>query len=243
MKKFFMLFVAAVTAVTVVGASPAAAAQPSGSKTEAAGGFKMTVHSHSGPRLLFPADTLSYNFTEGESFAYSSRPCAGRAPFNDLGLNFTPDYPGVDDDADGTAAVRHHVQGTVTEVNGNGQTGTIEGTITSVLCQNKAETGNVIVTNFTTRYRVVGDNLIRLTGQFELSPTKSTGTFAGITGHGSIKAVLTCLAFDRGTSEDTCADIGQYTDFVAARGDLSKPAGELGPGLVGSFRDATVQTG
>jgi hypothetical protein len=124
--------------------------------------------------LLFPTDRLSFNFVEGEDFSYSSRTCGGRAPFNDLGLDFSPDYPGVDDDADGTAAVRHHVEGTVTEVNGD--RGTIEGTITTVLCENGAETGNSIVFTYEARYVRVSDDEVRITGKWEISPTQSTGT-------------------------------------------------------------------
>lgn len=152
----------------------------------------MTVHTHSNidpvwTGLLFPTDRLSFNFAQGEDFTYSSRPCSLPAPFNELGLDFSPNYPGVDDDADGTAAVRHRVEGTVTEVKGD--RGTIEGTITSVLCVTedgkRVESENVIVTHFVAKYRRASDNELALTGQFRISPTLSTGTFAGLEGHGS----------------------------------------------------------
>jgi len=246
MKKFFLLLSSAIMAVSLVGISPAAAAPPTKQTSEVQGGFQLTVHSHSDniPSLLFKeVNTLSYNFAEGEKFAYSSRTCSGNARFNDVGLNFIPDYPGVDDDADGTAPVRHIVQGAVTEVNGD--RGTIEGTITTVLCVTGAdgkrtESNNKIVTNFTTKYRQASDNELRLTGTFEISPTASTGTFLGLEGRGSFKAILTCLSAARNPSLPSCSDIGQYTDFVAVRGDSSKGPGEIKPGLVGSFRDATV---
>lgn len=206
----------------------------------------MTVHTHSNidpvwTGLLFPTDRLSFNFAQGEDFTYSSRPCSLPAPFNELGLDFSPNYPGVDDDADGTAAVRHRVEGTVTEVKGD--RGTIEGTITSVLCVTedgkRVESENVIVTHFVAKYRRASDNELALTGQFRISPTLSTGTFAGLEGHGSIRASLTCLAHLRDLSQPTCATRGHFTDFVGFRGDPTAGPGEIEPGLVGSFRDPT----
>lgn len=210
---------------------------------EAQGGFKLSVHTHSSdnpndPSLLFSTDRLSYDFVEGENFSYSSRTCGGRAPFNDLGLDFTPDYPGVDDD-DGTAAVRHHVEGTITEVNGD--RGTVEGTITSFLCENGTESEHSIVTDFVAKYRRVSDNEVQITGKFVLSPTDSTGTFEDITGRGSIKGIFTCLGHERDPSEPTCAELGHFTDFVGLSGDTSKPPGEAVPGLMGTYRDPTVE--
>lgn len=196
----------------------------------------MTVHTHSSNpgTLLFPdVERLPFDFAEGDTFAYSSRTCENRAPFNEVGLDFNPDYPGVDDD-DGTAAVRHQVAGTVTE--DNGDKGTIEGTITTVLCENGQETDNVIVTHFEAKYRLVSDDELRITGRFEISPEESTGTFADLEGHGSIQGVFTCLG------DPVCAEVGEFTDFVGARGDLTKGPGEIQPGLVGTFSDPTVET-
>lgn len=176
---------------------------------------------------------MPFDFEEGDTFAYSSRTCDRRAPFNEVGLDFNPDYPGVDDD-DGTAAVRHQVTGTVTEDNGN--TGTIEGTITTVLCEDGEETDNVIVTHFEARYRLVSDDELQIIGHYEISPEESTGTLADVEGHGSIQGVFTCLG------QETCAELGEFTDFVAARGDLTKGPGEIRPGLVGTYSDPTVET-
>lgn len=243
MKKFFLLFTLAFSAVTLV-ASPAGAGPSKPAPDGVSGGFSLTVHTHSSGKLLFPqANRLSYDFLKGESFAYSSRPCGGRAPFNDLGLDFKPDYPGVDDDADGTAPSRHRVQGTVTEVNGD--RGTIVGTITTVLCVPTAtggqtESANSIVTNFEAKFRRTTDNVLQIIGKFEISPTQSTGTFAGLEGQGSIKAIFTCLGNQRDPNLPTCQDLGEFTDFVAVRGDVTKGPGELKPGLVGTYRDATV---
>lgn len=230
------MMLASAAVVTLGVAGPAGAEPQNSPDSGASGGFQLTVHTHSNNpgTLLFPdVERLSYDFEEGDTFAYSSRTCDRTAPFNELGLDFNPDYPGVDDD-DGTAAVRHQVAGTVTEDNGN--TGTIEGTITSVLCVDGEETDNVIVTNFVARYRQVSDDELQIIGKYQISPEESTGTFADLEGSGSIKGVFTCLG------DATCAELGEYTDFVGARGDLSKGPGEIQPGLKGTFSDPTVET-
>lgn len=217
-------------------ASPAAAAPDS---TEAlSGGVTISVHAHSSPGLLFPTDRLAFDFAEGDDFAYSSRRCSDPAPFNEIGLDFGPDYPGIDD-ATGVAAVRHLAEGTVTSVSQDGSRGTIEGTITSIVCENGDETGDALVMDYTARFRRTSDNEIQLTGRWTFSPTESTGTFEDITGGGSLRAQLTCLGHERDPSMPTCEDLGHYTDFVGLRGDTSAPAGEATPGLVGQFRDPT----
>lgn len=232
------------TAALVV-AGPAAAegaAPPDG----ISGGLTISVHTHSNddptsPTLLFDTDRLAYDFAQGDTFAYSSRPCDGPAAFNDIGLDFTPDYPGVDD-ATGTASVRHLAEGTITSVNGD--RGTIEGTITSVLCQVEngvaTETGNAIVSDYTAMFRRTSDNEVQLTGRFVISPTESTGTFAGMTGQGSLRGQLTCLSHERNPSLPSCEQLGYFTDFVGLRGNTAKPAGETTPGLVGHFSDPTI---
>lgn len=253
MRKLHLLLASALM-MALVGISPASAQQSDKAqgKAEAQGGVKITVHTHSNndpefSGLLFDTERLPFEFSEGDDFTYSSRPCRLPAAFNELGLDFSPDYPGVDDDADGTAPVRHRVEGTITSVRGN--TGTIEGTITTVMCENEAlhperqESENVIVTHFEGRFRQTSDNEIRVSGQFQFSPTESTGTFAGLEGRGSIQGVLTCLAHERDATQPSCAERGHFTDFVAARGDLTKGPGEIGPGLRGTFSDATVTTG
>lgn len=231
MKRFRLLVPFALGAV-LLAVQPAGAAPPADDGVN--GGFQMTVHTHSSnpATLLFPSvDRLEFGFEEGSNFAYSSRTCDRNAPFNQVGLDFTPDYPGVDD-ATSTAAVRHQVTGTVTEV--HGKTGTIEGTITTVLCENGQATSNVIVTNFEARYRLASDDQLRIMGTYQFSPTASTGTFAGLEGQGSIQASFTCLG------STTCSDIGVFTDFVAARGDLTAGPGVIKPGLVGNYSDPTV---
>ncbi len=79
-------------AVLLIGAGPASA--------QTSGEVRMTLHTHSGSGLTFPTDRLSWAVAQGEDFSYSSRLCSGNAPFNDVGLDFIPDYPGIDDDAD-----------------------------------------------------------------------------------------------------------------------------------------------
>lgn len=135
MRRIQLVLAFAVVAV-LAAVDPAGAKPKSPSGSGASGGFQMTVHTHSSnpESLLFPdVERLQFDFEEGDTFAYSSRQCDETARFNDVGLDFRPDYPGVDDD-DGTAAVRHQVTGIVTEENDG--TGTIEGTITTVLCEN-----------------------------------------------------------------------------------------------------------
>jgi hypothetical protein len=198
----------------------------------------MTIHTHSGGGLLFPFERLPFEFQAGDTFAYSSRLCSGSAPFNDVGLNFVPDYPGVDDDGDGTAPVRHHIQGTITSLVGN--RGTMEGTITTVLCvpgdspNGQVESDHVIVSHFRAFFTVVSNDEIQITGVFRLSPTENTGTFEDIVGGGLMQGRITCLG------QATCEQLGVYTDFVASRGDPTLPAGQLQPGVVGSYYDPTV---
>ncbi len=212
-------------------------AKPQDSAAEgASGAFQLTVHTHSSnPKTLLEpnVERLQFDFEEGDTFTYSSRQSDQTARFNDLGLDFQPDYPGVDDD-DGTAAVRHVVTGTVTEENDG--TGTIEGTITTVLCEDGQETENVIVTHFEADYRLVSDDELAITGTFQISPEESEGIFADLEGSGQIQGVFTCLG------APVCAELGEFTDFVGARGDLSKGPGEIQPGLVGHFSDPTVGT-
>jgi hypothetical protein len=223
------------TALVVVGPASAQSSAP------LSGEVLISVHSHSNndpvfPGLLFPSKRLSYAFAQGESFSYSSRTCDGAAPFNEIGLDFRPDYPGVDDKV-GTAPVRHRSQGTLTEVNGD--TGTIEGTITSVLCvtENGAQTEseNVIVSDYRAGFRRTSDNELQLSGSFEISPTASTGTFKNLTGGGSLEAIITCLAHSRNPSAPTCEQTGTFADFVGLRGDTSLPPGQTTPGLIGTF--------
>jgi hypothetical protein len=226
---------AIVAAAALALAGPVAAAP----NDALSGAVDISVHTHSSPDLLFPSDRLTFDFAEGDDFAYSSRTCADSAPFNEIGLDFTPHYPGIDDET-GVASVRHLAEGTVTEVSQDGDRGTIEGTITSIVCKNEQETGDALVMDYTARFRRTSDNEVQLTGRWRFSPSDSTGTFQDITGGGSLRAQLTCLGHERDPSAPTCEDLGYFTDFVGLRGDTSAPVGETTPGLIGRFRAPTL---
>lgn len=225
MKKRYLLPIAAF-AMFVAGATPAHALN---------GQVTMTVHTHSAGTLLFPVDRLPFNFTTGDTFSYSSRICNAFAPFNDIGLNFIPDYPGVDS-ATGTARVRHRVQGTVTHAAGT--RGAIQGTITTVLCERTGtgwtESEHVIVSHFTATYILAAPNDLHIYGSFRFSPSESTGTFADLQGGGRIEGRFTCLGLN------SCEPIGEFTDFVASTGNPNLPAGQLQPGMVGVWYDPTI---
>lgn len=204
MKKRFLLAVAAALAGAVGGPAAADVQGP------VSGEVRMTVHTHSSGTLLFPTKRLPFSFTVGDTFAYSSRLCSGTAPFNDIGLNFTPNYPGVDDNASSAARVRHLSEGTITSASGD--RGTIEGTITTVLCVRDAsgawvESPNVLVSHYRATYTLVSPNDLHLDGTFRFSPEESTGTFRDIQGAGRIEARLTCLGLT------SCAPGGEFNDF------------------------------
>ena len=192
---------------------------------------------------MFPNDRLSWSVAAGEDFSYSSRLCAGNAPFNDLGLNFIPDYPGVDDDADHTARVRHHIEGTVTAAGGD--RGAIQGRLTTVLCA-RSGTGawvpssHTLVSQFWLQYTRSGDNALLVSGGFQISPTESTGTFRDMRGGGRMEGRFTCLGHQGNPSAPSCAQLGYFTDFVGHAGDPTLGPGLLQPGLVGTYYDPTV---
>lgn len=219
---------------------PLASAGPAAGQTTttgARGQVLMTVHTHSAGTLLFGIDRLPFTPQTGDTFAYSSRLCSGNAPFNDLGLNFIPDYPGVDDD-NGTAAVRHGISGVVTSAFGT--RGSIEGTLRTVLCvpgaspNGQVESGHVIVSHFRASYNRISDDALVISGGFQISPTESTGTFRDMVGGGRIDGRFTCLG------APTCAQLGEYTDFVGHRGDPNLGPGVIEPGIVGSYYDPTI---
>ena len=230
MKRFYLAIAAAV--IVAVGG-------PAGADVQGpvSGEVRVTVHTHSKGTLLFQPKRLPFNFGVGDTFAYSSRLCSGNAPFNDIGLNFTPNYPGVDDNAASAARVRHLAEGTI--ISKSGDRGVIEGKITTVLCLRDASgawvaSPNVLVSYYRASYTLVSPNNLRLEGVFRFSSDESTGTFADIQGSGRIEARLTCLA------TTSCAPLGEFHDFVSSTGDPSLPPGRLQPGMAGSFRDSTV---
>lgn len=226
MRKRYLLPVVA-CALVLAGASPAGALS---------GQVTMTVHTHSGGTLLFPVDRLPFDYAAGDTFSYSSRVCNASAPFNDIGLNFIPDYPGVDS-ATGTARVRHRVEGTV--IAASGTRGVIQGKITTVLCEPASgggwtESEHVIVSYFTAQFVLAAPNDLHLYGAFRFSPTESTGTFRDLQGGGRLEGRFTCLGLA------SCEPLGEFTDFVASTGNPNLPPGQLQPGLVGSWYDPTI---
>ncbi len=233
MKKQGLLLVSALL-MALVAAGPAAAQPPQdSSQARASGGFSLDVHSHSAddpndPGLRFPTERLAFPITEGDSFSYSSRPCELPAPFNQVGLEFTPPYPGFDN----PVPVRHRSQGTI--VDGDADSGRIEGTITTVICETRdgsqTESEHSIQIAYLGHYKLISPDEARIRGSYEI--LGGTGTFENLTGHGSIQASLTCLG------DATCAELGYFTDFVAP-----PPPSELDPrrsGLQGSYRDPDV---
>lgn len=225
MRKAYIWLVAAVlvsTAGAVASAGPRAA-----NKDKAQGGISLTVHAHSsefkspqGHQTLFPTNPLDIPVASGDSFSYSSVPCDRAAPFNDKALNFNPDYPGLED----PAPVRHFIEGTIGQVDGD--RGTLDGTLTTILCVDGDESAHQIFSTFHGRFKQVSDNELRVRGTFEI--TGGTGMFEDIRGGGSIKGSLTCLPGTLASQQaDSCADLGAFADAVFR--------------LAGTYSDPTTQ--
>ena len=190
-----------------------AAAKPPPSGGGASGSLSLTVHAHSSQftDTLFPTSPLPFPVTEASTGTYSSIPCSRPAPFNDTALDFTPDYPAVDD----PASVRHFVEATLTPSRGN--MGTVDGEITTILCVDGAESENRLYISFEGTYKQTGGE-VRFTGTFAI--TGGSGVFADITGEGTITGSFTCLA----SREATCADLGVLSDAVfSLQGTFSDP--------------------
>lgn len=206
------LFVAFLVLASITTMGPAAA-KPPGSDGGASGNISLTVHAHSSQftDTLFPTSPLPFPVTEQSSGTYSSIPCSRPAPFNDTALDFTPDYPGIED----PASVRHFVEATLTPTQGN--QGTVEGEITTILCLDGEETENQLFIAFEGTYKQTGGE-VRFTGTFEI--TGGTGVFEDITGEGTITGAFTCLA----SREATCAQLGVLSDAVfSLQGTFSDP--------------------
>ncbi|MGH9280757.1 MAG: hypothetical protein ACRD12_22035 [Acidimicrobiales bacterium] len=231
MKKRYLLLVIAL-ALTIAAAG-SAGAQTSGGL---GGRVQMTMHTHSAGTLLFPIDRLAYSIPVGETFAYSSRRCTANAPFNDVGLNFIPDYPGVDS-ATGFASVRYGISGVVAA--SNGDRGSVQGQIRAVLCipgdspTGRVESGNAIQMSFWASFARTDANNVHIQGGFQFLPNESTGTFRDLQGGGTIQGRFTCLS-------GSCAELGEFTDFVGSTGNPNLGPGLLQPGLFGTWFDPTI---
>lgn len=240
MRRSFLLLGVAL-AMALVTANPAGAAS---------GELRMTMHTHSNndpvwTGLIHPTDRLSYNFTTGEDFAYASRPCNLPAPFNEVGLNFIPNYPGVDDDADQTAAVRHAISGTIATA-GPGR-GSMRGTVVTELCRpgpgGQVGSEHSIVWHYEAQYLRTSNNVLQIYGGFQISPTESTGTFRDMTGGGTIQGRFTCLAHQSNPLSPSCEQLGYFTDFVGHTGDPRLGPGQIPPGVFGVWNDPTITIG
>jgi hypothetical protein len=206
------LFVALAILASLATISPAAAKPPS-SDGGASGNISLTVHAHSSQftDTLFPTSPLPFPVTQKSSGTYSSIPCSQPAPFNDTALDFTPDFPGIED----PASVRHFVEVTLTPTEGN--KGTVEGEITTILCVDGEESENQLFITFEGTYKQTGGE-VRFTGTFEI--TGGTGVFEDIAGEGNITGAFTCLP----SREATCARLGVLSDAVfSLQGTFSDP--------------------
>ncbi len=214
-RKSWLIALVLVLPLAVIG--PAIAAPPTDSGAE--GAFQLSVHAHSsdfagpgGAGTLFETTPLAFP-PEGE-FSYSSIPCRFPAPFNDRALRFSPNpYP-----IPTPAPVRHFVEGTVTD-------GTVEGTITTILCENGEESESRIITAFEGELGRVTENQAPFRGTFEI--IDATGIFEDLEGSGKIKGAFTCFPpiLEREGAE-SCEDLGVFSDFAAD--------------LHGHFEDPTV---
>ncbi len=221
--------------------APASAAEPD-SQTAARGsisvdvvGLTSTVGTPSGQPTLVPTTGLEIPVTEGSEFSFSSIECSsGPAPFNDKGLQFNPDFPGIED----PAPIRSIVEGTVTDTSPSGG-GTVVGTITTILCEDGMETDQ-FVASFTARFRPTSDDDVVLTGgtvettgglavNGRFTITSGTGRFEDLTGQGAVKGQFTCLPSTLQRNEATdCADLGLFSEAILE--------------LDGAFADPTVTT-
>ena len=206
------LLVALAFLASLAGISPAAAAKPR-ADDGASGNISLTVHAHSSQftDTLFPTSPVPFPVTEPSSGTYSSIPCSRPAPFNDTALDFTPDFPGIED----PASVRHFVEVTLTPMQGN--KGTVEGEITTILCLDGEESENQLFITFEGTYKQTAGE-VRFQGTFEI--TGGTGVFEDITGEGAITGALTCLP----SRDATCAQLGVLSDAVfSLQGSFSDP--------------------
>lgn len=175
---------------------------------------------------------------EGESFKTSSIPCSNpRARFNNVGLDFNPAFPGVQD----PAPIRSVIEGTVTSVSPSGIRGTVKGTITTFLCENGKETAEIVIA-FESEFRRTGKRMlelmggpVRTTGGLELvngtfAIVSGTGRFDSLTGSGTVTGQFTCLpgTLERNDARN-CAELGAFSEAIfQLDGTFADPA--PGPG-------------
>jgi hypothetical protein len=212
------LFVGALVVLTALMPMGAAAAAPP-TEEGVSGRFTFRPHTHtsgltpSGDPTLVATDPAPVPLDEG-TFTYSSLSCEDPAPFNDVSLDFNPSYPGIDD----PASTRSVIEITVVDA----EAGTVEGTVTTFLCENGQETDQIVYA-FEGTTTAVSDNQAALVGTFEV--VSGTGPFADLEGSGRLRGALTCLqpVLEQAGAE-SCADLGFYSDAVMTlRGQFSDP--------------------
>ncbi|MEX2289067.1 MAG: hypothetical protein WD794_01915 [Mycobacteriales bacterium] len=221
--------------------APATASQQSQDQQDGTGGRFAVQEGHahssqygtpSGKPTLFGTTPLEYDFEEGDTFSYSSAACEFDLPFNDTSLILGGQgYP----DVESPAPAAYYLEGTVTETSGEG--GTVEGTLMIIYCEEDEDgehtiEGDRIFVDYQASFTGKSLNSMKLRdGTFQI--TGGTGRFADISGEGSFKGELTCLAgtLDNETvsgNPDNCAELGVFSDAVF--------------NLRGSYQDPTVPT-
>ncbi len=189
----------------------------------------------SGQPTTVATDPLAIPVMTGDHFLYSTITCASPfPPWNSLGLQFAPDYPGITD----PASVRHEIEGTMIFANRSGTQGVVRGTITSYLCENGVRTDQ-IVSSFTAVFQptsatavpLAGGGPVPTTGGLALtggfSITGGTGLFQDLRGGWSMIGQFTCLASTLvRNGAANCAALGAFSE-VPFR-------------ITGGFRDPTV---
>jgi hypothetical protein len=192
----------------------------------------------SGLPTTAPTDPLSAPVTRSDTFTYSTITCASPfPPWNNVGLQFDPDYPGLAD----PASVRHEFQGVVIAATPSGDRGVVRGTITSYLCEGGVRTDQ-IVSRFTAVLRpstatavpLVGNGPVPTTGGLDLRGNAhilgGTGRFADMSGNGSIIGQFTCLPSTlQRNAVGSCAELGGYSEVPFH--------------VDGHFKDRTVAVG
>ena len=217
--------------VACVAASAPASAQDAQDREAARGTVSIDAFTLTGDQFGTPSgfptlartDPLEAPVREGDTVTTSSIECSSpNAPFNNVGLDFNPDFPGLED----PAAIRSVIEGTVTSVSDNGKGGTIEGTITTFLCENGEET-DTIVASFESDFRETSMKQLSLTGgqvqttggltltngTFEI--IDGTGRFDSLTGSGRIRGQFTCIpsTLQRNGAE-SCEDLGAFSEGI-----------------------------
>jgi hypothetical protein len=206
-------------------AALAAASPATARRTGVSGSFKLDAHAHSsefggpsGEETLFPTTPVPIPISPGD-YSYSSIPCDKPAPFNDVSLSFSPDYPGMAE----PASTRSLIEPTIVKVGRGGDHGRLAGGLTTIVCQS----GDEMLFSFRGTFRQTSANEVRFHGHFHA--TGGTGAFEDLMGHGSIQGTFTCLpATLAHQGAQTCAELGVFSDSVFT--------------LRGSYADPTVPT-